>query len=91
MLDSIFKIFGTPLDDHYPEICDQVIFKKYFSLKNYIIHDGFGMTKLKMKYPHIHNIIRDMFTYDIHKRLNIFQVSDLLNETEYFKKFFRIL
>ncbi|AEQ32390.1 cyclin-dependent kinase [Megavirus chiliensis] len=91
MLDSIFKIFGTPSDDYCPEICDQVIFKKYFSLKDYKIRDGFGMTKLKMKYPNIHNIIRDMFAYDIHKRLDIFQVSDLLNETEYFKKFFRIL
>nr|WBF70459.1 hypothetical protein [Megavirus caiporensis] len=86
MLDSIFKIFGTPSDDYCPEICDQVIFKKYFSLKDYKIRDGFGMTKLKMKYPDIHNIIRDMFAYDIHKRLDIFQVSDLLNKTEYFKK-----
>lgn len=84
MLDSIFKIFGTPSENYYPEICDQVVFKKYFE-EDYITYTGSGIYKLRLKYTEIYNIINNMFTYDIHKRLNIFEVSDLLNKTQYFK------
>ncbi|AZL89911.1 serine/threonine-protein kinase [Megavirus baoshan] len=84
MLNSIFKIFGTPSENYYPEICKQVVFKKYFE-EDYITYTGSGMCELRLKYTDIYDIIKNMFTYDIHKRLNIFEVSDLLNKTQYFK------
>nr|AEX63176.1 putative serine_threonine protein kinase [Moumouvirus Monve] len=75
-MHDVFKIFGTPTENYYPQVIQWPNFPK-----NITIYPFKGFTDLDQKYPNQTKILYKMLSYDPDERPNIAEMYDMFMES----------